>query len=125
MRQDFINEANIEAQLAVAGLFSLGPGLTCVADALECTDAIFDFEVPAVKEWLCFCGRLIYMGRGEKVWKIGERDLWKRIDEMSEERWEFWKKRLTELGDVQELGPETRKVAKTALTAMSTMENEL
>lgn len=77
-------------------------GYECLSDALECQDAVLDFEVPAAAVWVKVAGARLKEGaeRGERSWAL-ERDgrLWS-AGPMSLERWEFWMRRFEEIEDV-------------------------
>ena len=122
VRQCFIREAPIEAQLVVADIsgISISYGLGCMCDALERSDAVLDFEVPATKEWLEIAVDRIFEGSdGVRAGYLRERDLWKYTEgEGRKERWNFWKRRLQSMAEIEELTPETREAAKKAIEAM-------
>jgi hypothetical protein len=112
----------VEARLVRAGLggLTLGCGYEAVADALERSDAVPAFEVPAAAAWVVLCAGLFKRGAesGERSWGLRakrERDLWRgEGEEMSLERWAFWGGRLRAL---QEDGGLVREV-RAALEAM-------
>lgn len=121
VRQSFIREATIQAQLVVADIsgISISYGLGCICDALERSDAVPDFEVPAAKEWLEIAGDRIYAGSdGDVAEYLRTRDLWNPEGKGPKERWDFWKGRLQSMAESGELKWETREAAKKAVTAM-------
>ncbi|KAF3045781.1 hypothetical protein E8E11_005885 [Didymella keratinophila] len=69
MRTDHTRQAHIEAQLVYAGLAGLTIhwGYEIVADALESSDAIIDFEVLAAVEWLVTSGTSLGMMKTHKM----------------------------------------------------------
>lgn len=109
-RAAHIHRAFVEASCAVAfptlsaeeGVMPLSWGYECLSDALECQDAVLDFEVPAAAVWVKVAGARLKEGaeRGERSWAL-ERDgrLWS-AGPMSLERWEFWMRRFEEIEDV-------------------------
>lgn len=122
VREDFIREAMIEAQLTVADLsgWSVSSGLSCMCDALERSDAVPDFEVPAVKEWIELAGSRIWAASDADVERVmRERDLWKHSEGQGRKaRWHFWKQRLNSMAEDKELDLDTRDAAKKAVEAM-------
>ena len=122
VRQDFLRQATIEAQLVVANLngMSISSGLGCICDALERRDTVPDFEVPAAKEWLQFAGDRIFADSDAKVEGfLRERDLWKNSEGQGrKQRWHFWKQRLNSMAESKELTLEVREAAKKAVEAM-------
>lgn len=125
LRADHVRRAEVEAKLVDAGLagITIHWGYEVVADALESSNAIFDFEVPAAAEWLVVCGRRFQEGARmrEQTWglKKGDdkplRDLWGSEDEsvMTLERWKFWKERLRALQTDPNLVREVRRAFET------------
>lgn len=121
VRQDYIKQATIDAQLVVAHVSGIPVlwGLGCICDALERNTAVPDFEVPATKEWLEIAGdRIFERSDGEMTGYLRERDLWKRTGEGRKERWGFWKERLQSMAESKELFLETREAARKAVAAM-------
>lgn len=126
LRIDHVRRAEVEAKLVDAGLagITIHWGYEVVADALESTNAIFDFEIPAAIEWLVVCGKRFKEGarRRKQSWGLRKRsreplrDLREVEDEMvmTLERWEFWKERLREL----QVEPAFVKDVRRALGAM-------
>lgn len=133
LRERHVRKAEIEARLATAGLggIPIDWGYEVVADALESSNALLDFEVPAAARWVVICGQRFRQGaeNGEESWALKphvttssmtpSRDLWETSSDqvMSLGRWSWWERRLRELqqgnqGVVQE-------AAATALDAMS------
>lgn len=131
LRADHVRRAQVEAKLVDAGLagITLHWGYEVVADALESSNAIFEFEVPAAVEWLVVCGQRFREGakRGEQSWglKKGDRepsrDLWKVDDDvvMTMERWMFWKERLRGF----QVDPVLARDVRRALEAMEEAES--
>ncbi|KAF1922810.1 uncharacterized protein M421DRAFT_426551 [Didymella exigua CBS 183.55] len=108
IRNNHVRRAEVEAKLADAGLagVTIHWGYEVVADALESSNAILDFEVPAAVEWLVVCGEMFRDGarrmeqsRGLRGGCEPPRDLWEAEDDtvMTMKRWKFWKERLREL----------------------------
>lgn len=123
VRQDFILQARIETQLFLAQLngFDLAPALGMICDALECKDAVLDYEIPAAKEWFTNVGEPLREGsKGEMVTFLRQRDLWDG-ESTSMSRWDFWKSRLQSIAESQDSGPEVREAARTAYEATETL----
>ncbi|CAF9925895.1 MAG: hypothetical protein ALECFALPRED_003246 [Alectoria fallacina] len=121
IRQDYIKQASIDAQLVVAAVsgISISWGLGCICDALERSDAVPDFEVPAAKEWLeNTSDRIFEESDREMTGYLRERDLWRQEEGGRKQRWDFWKGRLQSMAESEELGLETRQAAKKAVEAM-------
>ncbi|XPS68816.1 hypothetical protein M3J09_001097 [Ascochyta lentis] len=113
LQDEYIRHAEIEARLVAADLagIPLDWGYEAVADALESRTATLGFDIPAAAEWLVHCGERFRQGarNKEKSWGLVPHsrecvasiplDLWKEpVDqEMSLERWMFWRARLEEL----------------------------
>jgi hypothetical protein len=102
LRKYHVKKAGIEACLAKAELAGIPMywGYECVSDALECSNALLDFEVPAAAEWLFVAGDRLRVGalKEEESWALEkERDLWKAGKAMTVERWSFWESRLLKL----------------------------
>lgn len=109
-------------------------GYEVVAGALESSNALLDFEVPAATEWLVICGQRFRLGAesGEKSWALRPRvttssiahspDLWKPSSDrvMSLGRWLWWEGRLREL---QGKPGVVQNAATTALDAMGKAAN--
>ncbi|KAI8166263.1 hypothetical protein K4K49_013232 [Colletotrichum sp. SAR 10_70] len=132
LRDAHVRKAEIEARLVAAeiGAIPIDWGYEVVADALESSNALLDFEVAAAAKWLVICGQRFRKGAedGEESWALKphvttstitpSRDLSKASwdQKLSLERWSWWEGRLRELqgekGVVQE-------AATTALGAMS------
>lgn len=109
-REAHVHLAFVEASCAMAapgpnaedGLLPLSWGYECISEALECQDAVWDFEVPAAAVWIKVAGKRLREGanKGEKSWAL-EREgrLWK-AGPMSMDRWNFWLKRLEEIEQI-------------------------
>ena len=124
VREDFIEQAKIEAQLVVAGIggIPISWGLRCICDAFERRDAVLDFEVPAAKEWLEMAGDLIFENSDRDVIEeLSERDLWKQEGEKRKQRWNFWKRRLHLIAESEEITVRIKEAAKKALEAMESI----
>ncbi|KAF3033613.1 hypothetical protein E8E12_001596 [Didymella heteroderae] len=133
LRLDNVRHAEVEARLVHAGLAGLTVhwGYEVVADALESSDAVYDFEVPAAVEWIVVCGKKFKQGAGkrEQSWglKAGSRkplrDLWKADDDsvMTMERWEFWKERLSGF----QVDPELVRDVRRAFESMEEVDPEM
>ncbi|KAJ5494539.1 hypothetical protein N7463_010626 [Penicillium fimorum] len=81
------------------GLLPLSWGYECISEALECQDAVWDFEVPAAAVWIKVAGERLREGakKDEKCWALKrEGRLWP-AGPMSMDRWNFWLKRLKEI----------------------------
>lgn len=131
LRDTHVRKAEVEARFVMAGLgdITIDWGYEVVADALESSAALLDFEVPAAARWLVICGHRFRQGAedGEKSWALKSRitkssracspNLWKASSDqiMSLDRWSWWEGRLRELqgkdGVIQD-------AATTALDAM-------
>lgn len=106
-REAHVHQAFVEASCAMAapgpnaedGLLPLSWGYECISKALECQDALWDFEVPAAAVWIKVAGERLREGakKGEKSWAL-EREgrLW-TAGPMSMDRWKFWLQRLEEI----------------------------
>lgn len=120
-REAHVHRAFVEASCAMAapgpnaedGLLPLSWGYECISEALECRDAVWDFEVPAAAVWIKVGEERLREGakKGEKCWAL-EREgrLWVP-GPMSMDRWNFWLTRLEEI-------EETSKVTTTASEGM-------
>ena len=116
VRQDFIREASIEAQLCIANIsgVSLEWGLGTICDALEDKDAVLDFEIPAAKEWFQAAGKQIFEQANDGIdGYLRERNLWHK-GETEKGRWVFWKQRLRSLAENKDQSEEVRTAAKMA-----------
>ena len=126
VRQDYVRQAIIEAQLSVADLsgMSVSHGLGCICDALERSDAVPDFEVPAVKEWIVLAGDRIWAASDADVEGfLRERDLWKHSEGQGRKpRWHFWKQRLNSMAEDKGLNLDTREAARKAVEAMDAID---
>ncbi|KAK2012075.1 hypothetical protein LZ32DRAFT_605954 [Colletotrichum eremochloae] len=131
LRDTHVRKAEIEARLVTAGIGSIPIdwGYEAVADALESSNALLDFEIPAAAKWFIFCGRRFRQGAedNEESWALKShvttssrtpsRDLWKASSNqaMSLDRWSSWEGRLRELRGEQGV---VQNAAITALDAM-------
>ncbi|KAK1982472.1 hypothetical protein LZ30DRAFT_749311 [Colletotrichum cereale] len=131
LRDTHIRKAEIKARLVTAsvGGIPIDWGYEVVADALESSNALLDFEVPAASRWLVVCGRRFRQGAedGKKSWalkshvtassSIPSRDLWKASSDqtLSLDRWSSWEGRLRELQGGQGV---VQDAATTALGAI-------
>lgn len=132
LRDTHVRKAKIEARLATAGIggVPMDWGYEVVADALESSSALLDFEVPAAARWLVICGRRFRQAAedGEESWALRphvtassttpSRDLWKASSDqtLSLDRWSSWEGRLRELQGGQGV---VQDAATTALDVMS------
>lgn len=114
-----VKRAKIEARLAVAGLadIPLDWGYECVADALERSEALLDFEVPAACQWLTVARDRFRAdaGLGATSWALEKkRDLWKSQTDgkMTSERWQFWVNRLEALSNSNGVPANIRDIAR-------------
>jgi hypothetical protein len=126
--------------MAGIGRIPIDWGYDVVADALESSNALLDFEVPAAAKWLVICGQLFRQGaeNSEKSWAlephitnsslVPSRNLWKassgQIEVMSLDRWSCWEGRLRELqegmqGVVQDAATTALDVMRKAVHAPS------
>lgn len=142
LRDTHVRKAEVEAHLAMAGIgrIPIDWGYDVVADALESSNALLDFEVPAAAKWLVICGQLFRQGaeNSEKSWAlephitnsslVPSRNLWKassgQIEVMSLDRWSCWEGRLRELqegmqGVVQDAATTALDVMRKAVHAPS------
>lgn len=120
VRQDYIQQANLEAELVMAGIagVSLQWGLGTICDALERQDAVLDFEVPAANEWFQIAGkRILEHAGGEVIGYLRERDLWKQA-EARKPRWMMWRERLGWIAEDEELGEKVTAAADMAYDAI-------
>ncbi|OTB02434.1 hypothetical protein M426DRAFT_24759 [Hypoxylon sp. CI-4A] len=102
LREYHVRKAKVEARLAVAGLASIPIdwGYETVADALESSDALLDFQIPAAAKWLEIAGARFREGvtKGEESWALDrKRDLWEGGKVMTMERYALWRDRLENL----------------------------
>lgn len=65
---------------AQPGILNVGPiplewGYKCVVDALNCHNAVLDFEIPAAAEWIAITGKRLYVGADdeEESWALKRR----------------------------------------------------
>ncbi|KAJ5827477.1 hypothetical protein N7447_004240 [Penicillium robsamsonii] len=109
-RATHVHQAFVEASCAMAapgpnaedGLLPLSWGYECISEALECQDAVWDFEVPAAAVWIKVAGERLREGakKGEKCWALKrEGRLWP-AGPMSMDRWNFWLKRLEAIEEI-------------------------
>lgn len=133
LRATHIRRAEVEARLVSKGLADvpLDWGYEVVADALERSTTMLDFEVPAAVRWVVWCAGLFKedaeVGKGS--WALrssggegGRRDLWvgedgegdEDGDKMTLRRWAFWGERLRALQE----DPELVRDVRAALEAM-------
>ena len=136
LRATHVRRAEVEARLVRAGLADvpLNWGYEVVADALERSTAVLEFEVPAAARWVVWCAGLFKgdaeVGKGS--WALrrgggggGRRDLWVGEDgedgegdedggKMGLRRWAFWGERLRALQE----DPELVRDVRAALEAM-------
>jgi hypothetical protein len=106
-REAHVHRAFVEAFCAMAalgpgsedGVLPLSWGHECLSDALECQDAVWDFEVPAAAMWIKVAGERIKEGakNGERSWALEKKDRLWAPGPMSMDRWKFWLKRLEEI----------------------------
>ncbi|CAI0654118.1 unnamed protein product [Colletotrichum noveboracense] len=132
LRDAHVRKAEIEARLVAAGIgaIPIDWGYEVVADALESSNALLDFEVPAAAKWLAICGQQFRKGAGggDESWALKphdtastttpSRDLSKASwdQKLSLERWSWWEGRLRELHGENGV---VKDAATTALGAMS------
>lgn len=132
LRDAHVRKAEIEARLVAAGIgaIPIDWGYEVVADALESSNALLDFEVPAAAKWLVVCGQRFRKGAedGEESWALKphvtaspttpSRDLSKASwdQALSLERWSWWEGRLRELQGEQRV---VQDAAATAIDFMS------
>ncbi|KAF6832196.1 hypothetical protein CPLU01_06295 [Colletotrichum plurivorum] len=113
LRLEHVRKAEIEARMAAAGIadIPIDWGYEVVGEALESSNALLDFEVPAAEKWFDFCGQHLFRGAevGLESWGLKAhitsyrnaalRDLWEARSngKMNMNRWSLWETRLREL----------------------------
>lgn len=131
LRDAHVRKAEVEARLATAGVggIPIDWGYEVVADALESSNALLDFEIPAAARWLVVGGPRFRQGAedGEESWALKphvtaspttpSRDLWKSSwgQAMNLDRWSSWEDRLRVLQGEKGV---IKDAATTALDAM-------
>jgi hypothetical protein len=98
-------------------------GYHCIADALERKNAILDFDVAAVAEWMAIAGKFLYSGTvdSEEGWALERRrDLGMEERKMNLDRWAFWKRRFEEMSQLSVAA--TQGAAKAAVRDMKACE---
>lgn len=116
LRAAHIHRANIEARLSVVNvdILPLDWGYEVIADALELDDAVLDFEIPAVREWIAIAGQDLYDGakEGRESWALcKKRDMGMEDKKMSMSRLEFWEARMREYKEKGKLDGDSGKGA--------------
>ncbi|KAI9760037.1 MAG: hypothetical protein M1835_000255 [Candelina submexicana] len=112
LRATHIRKAHIEALLAVqnvGGIPLLDWGYETIADALERSAAILDFEIPAAREWIAVAGKELFQGakEGRQSWALRtKRDMGKEDERMNLGRWRFWEERMRECQERSKEGVE-------------------
>lgn len=124
-RAKHIRKARVEAGLTVAnvGGIPLDWGYDCIADALECRNAVLDFEIPAAAEWIAVAGNRLLAGAidGRESWALERRrDFQKEEAKMSKDRWSFWLKRMEELFVQSEIAMVAAQAAGQGMEALTT-----
>ncbi|KAF2635732.1 hypothetical protein P280DRAFT_473643 [Massarina eburnea CBS 473.64] len=73
LRTKHVRRAEVEAHLIY--LWSIHQGYEAIADALECSDTLLDFEVPAAAQWFVICGQKLKQiaERGDLSWALESR----------------------------------------------------
>ncbi|CAG8007333.1 unnamed protein product [Penicillium salamii] len=109
-RKAHVHLAFVEASCAMAapgpnaedGLLPLSWGYECISEALECQDAMWDFEVPAAVVWIKIAGERLREGarKGEKCWALERKGRLWAAGPMSMDRWNFWLKRLEQIEEI-------------------------
>ncbi|CAG8427381.1 unnamed protein product [Penicillium salamii] len=109
-RKAHVHLAFVEASCAMAapgpnaedGLLPLSWGYECISEALECQDAMWDFEVPAAAVWIKIAGERLREGarKGEKCWALERKGRLWAAGPMSMDRWNFWLKRLEQIEEM-------------------------
>ncbi|KAF4824765.1 hypothetical protein CGCSCA5_v000694 [Colletotrichum siamense] len=138
LRDTHVRKAEVEARLVMEGVggIPIDWGYEVVVDALESSNALLDFEVPAAAKWLVVCGQRFRKGAedGEESWALKphvtastttpSRALSKASwgQKLSLDRWSCWEGRLRELQGEQGV---VEDAAKTALGAMSKVSRVL
>ncbi|KAI1374221.1 hypothetical protein F4677DRAFT_461534 [Hypoxylon crocopeplum] len=124
LRDNHVKKAAIEAVLVVLGIggIPIDWGYETVADALEYSNALLDFQVPAAAEWLKIAGRRFREGaaKEEHSWAFNrQRDLLDAGNLMTLDRYLFWRKRLDDIRSQSEATVEA------ATAAVERIEREL
>ena len=85
------------------GILPLSWGYECISEALECQDALWDFEVPAAAVWIKIAGARFREGarKGDKTWALERKGRLWLPGPMSMDRWNFWLERLE---DIERIG---------------------
>lgn len=113
LRCEHVRKREIEARMVANGIggFTIDEGYEAVSDALESSNAVLDFEVPAAEKWFDFCSQQFFRGAevGEESWglkrynRLGPgdplRDLWGEPlnGMMNQDRLNLWSERLRQL----------------------------
>jgi hypothetical protein len=123
-----IRGAEIAARLIMSdvGGLPLDWGYDCCADALESSQALLDFDVPAAAGWIVIAGERMRKAAAEGYESIHlerSRDLGWNSKVMSLERWSFWEKRMREMMTSQD-SPVTRDAAKAAVDRMEALRQD-
>ncbi|CBX97069.1 hypothetical protein LEMA_P102000.1 [Plenodomus lingam JN3] len=137
---EHIKKAQVEARLVASGLagIEIDWAYEVIADALESSNALLDFEIPAAAEWLECCAQRLRQGAamGKPSWALkpriseatctSSRDLLEARSEgvMSLKRWKAWQERLMKLQE-DEGEEEVTEAARRALEAMRKADQAL
>ena len=93
-----------------------------------------DVYVPLAVMWLFLCGNVIFVhcrrsgssnqpGTGRPRYNDAGRN-WKGVDGFSIDRWNFWKRRIGEIKDHDQVSEKTKKVAAAGERLMNRIESE-
>jgi hypothetical protein len=97
----------------------------------------YEATVPAAAAWVMYAGKNLWEQKEGVDPKLKKKEvkledlanlqdgekLWPGATQFSKERWAFWKARFGEIAGMDEIGEETRKVAKEAASAMEKLQN--
>lgn len=93
------------------------------------TSQKYDAFVPAAAVWVFALGKVLWKKEEDLTPQrqnagnpAGGGQLWKGKAEFGKSRWAFWKSRFGEIGDMEVVGEETRKIAKEAVESMNESE---
>lgn len=120
-----VKREGMEARLSVAkiGFDGLSEGYDCLAEALEDSAAILDFEIPIVAAWLAVAARQMYEEavKGRPTWAFNldrDRKYEGEEEKMSLGRWQLWQERLERLAADRDQPAIVSDAAKAAVRDM-------
>ncbi|TEB27404.1 hypothetical protein FA13DRAFT_1736527 [Coprinellus micaceus] len=112
------------------GLVSLHAALEVEPDsrarAYKEQGPILEASVPRAVIWLEIAGRKLYEGATERALrdeKYGSGGNWKGSAGFSQERWDYWKKRFSEISVQEQASDATKNLAKKGEQIMAGLEN--